>query len=236
MKTVFTLIAILLCLSVSSQQNKAGTLDSSFGVNGKVITSSELGYLDITAATQRSDGSIIVAGDESSLDGFSGMLAMKYSADGLLDSSFGNHGLAVVYGTGYGEAVAVQPDNKVVIAGYNTDFFGPYYINVARLNANGSIDSSFASIGFIRSLASDFGRAIAIQADGKILITGDHRGDATTLRYLPNGTPDKSFGSNGVVETQFGSGISSGETILIQPDNKIVIAGRTSEELLLRQV
>jgi uncharacterized delta-60 repeat protein len=234
MKTVFTLTTFLLCLSAYSQnQNKAGTLDSSFGVNGKVITSSELGYLEITAATHLSDGSIIVAGNDGSLDGLGGMLAMKYSPDGLLDSSYGNNGLAVIYGTGIGWAVAAQPDNKVIIAGYSAEMFGPYYVNVARLNANGSIDSSFASIGFIQSLASDFGRAIAIQTDGKILITGDHRSNATTLRYLPDGTPDKSFGNNGVVETEFGNSISSGNTILIQPDNKIVIAGRTDKELLL---
>ncbi len=232
MKQLFTLI-ILSSFSLVQAQNQAGTLDKTFGTNGKVLTSSETAYLLCNAAAAQSDGSIITAGSVSFLDQIGGFFAKRYSADGLPDSSFGNKGVAVVPGTGYGQAVAVQRDNKIIIAGYDFDLFGPHYITIARLNANGSIDSSFDTNGTIKTLAGENSHAIAIQPDDKILIEGYNKGNVLTLRYLSDGTPDASFGNHGVVETSFGSGVSSGNAIAVQPDGKIVVAGRTDEAILL---
>jgi uncharacterized delta-60 repeat protein len=233
MKQIVILPIFCLLYNLVHTQNEAGIIDSTFGNNGKIVTFSEIGFLNSNAAASQNDGSIIDAGGISFTGQPGGFFASKYSKDGLLDSNFGDQGIATIIGTGIGQAIAVQQDNKIVITGYTYDLFGPYYITIARLNSNGSIDSSFGSNGFIKTLAGDQGQGIAIQPDGKILIVGVHTGNAITLRYLPDGSPDKSFGNNGVVETKFGNNTSSGNTILIQPDDKIVIAGRTDKTILL---
>ncbi len=232
MKYVSALLMLFFAATVQAQ-NKAGTLDKTFGVDGKVLTSSETAYLICNAAAAQSDGSIITAGSVSFLDQIGGFFAKRYSADGLPDSSFGNNGLAVVLGTGFGQAVAVQRDNKIIIAGYDADSFGPYYVTIARLNANGSIDSSFGTNGFIRTNVGDNSYAIAIQPDGKILIAGKDRIYMLTLRYLPDGTPDASFGNNGAVETNLGGRANAGKAISVQPDSKILVAGDRGDAILL---
>ncbi len=75
MKLIFTLI--VLCFSIELMAQKAGTLDSSFGVDGKVLTSSATAYLECTAATSLNDGSIICAGVISIVDQTGGFLAMN---------------------------------------------------------------------------------------------------------------------------------------------------------------
>ncbi len=224
MKYVFFLFILLSFPGIVDAQ--PGTLDKTFGVNGKVLTSSATGYFDCKAAASQSDGSIITIGEVNFLDSNTNdFFAIKYSPDGIMDSSFGNKGIAIVKGSGFGQAVAVQGENKIIIAGYFFDLFGPYYINIARLNANGSIDSSFGTNGTIKTLAGENSHAIAIQPDDKILIEGYNKGNVLTLRYLSDGTPDASFGNHGVVETSFGSGVSSGNAIAVQPDGNIVVAG-----------
>ncbi|MEP6466856.1 MAG: T9SS type A sorting domain-containing protein [Parafilimonas sp.] len=236
MKTIFTLLIFLFFLVTHAQtQNNAGILDSSFGTAGKVLTSSSTGYLDCEAAASQSDGSIIAAGGvsfvNSSTDDF---FAIKYSSNGTLDSSFGKKGLGVIKGLGEAQTAKVQPDNKIIIAGYNSDFFGPYYITVGRLNADGSVDSAFGTNGTITTNAGENCHDIAIQPDGKILITGGTGIAFITLRYMADGTPDKSFGNNGSVVTVFDNGSPKlANANIVQPDGKIVVAGGDNQKIML---
>jgi uncharacterized delta-60 repeat protein len=120
MKLTFTLIALLSCCLLHAQ--KAGTLDSSFGINGKVLAYSDSGYLDCTGIGAQTDGSIIASGGTSFIGSSTNdFFALKYSADGKQDTSFGVSGIAVMTGLGLAQAIKVQPDNKIVIAGYNSD-------------------------------------------------------------------------------------------------------------------
>ncbi|HEY2727939.1 MAG TPA: hypothetical protein VGI61_12245, partial [Parafilimonas sp.] len=225
MKTVFTLLAIFLFLHVDAQtQNKAGMLDSSFGVDGKVVTSPPKYTLQCSAVAPQSDGSIIATGTIN----FEGFFAVKYSSNGILDSSFGINGLASINKTGEALSMAVQPDNKILVGGYYAYMFSPYYVSIARFNANGTIDSSFGNNGNLFISGEMRCVAIAVQSDKKILIEGsDDKENVLTMRLLENGKIDSTFGINGVAPSFYGTG----NTIAIQKDNKIVVGGRTDIRL-----
>ena len=235
MKLIFTLIVLFFSVELMAQ--KAGTLDYSFGDSGKVLTSSSTGYLDCTGGGLQSDGSIIAAGGVSFLNSNTDdFFAIKYSSNGKLDSSFGKKGLAVLKGLGEAETEAkVQPDNKIIIAGYNTDLSGSFYaITAGRFNADGSVDSAFGTNGSIANNAGEDCSDIALQPDGKLLLTGTTGIAFITLRYMPDGTLDNSFGNNGSVTTNFGNGTPKlGNANLVQSDGKIVVAGGDNERIML---
>ncbi len=227
MKLLFPLCTMLLFFNLQAQQiNKAGTLDNSFGTKGTVLTSSPTSYLQSAAVAAQSDGSIIAVGNTSSNDS-AGFFAIKYSLDGVIDPTFGVNGLAYFENAGWALAIAIQQDNKILIAGYYAELFGPYNVSIVRFNADGIVDSTFGENGLVLSSLGDRATAVMVQPDGKILIEGGHKEKALTMRYLPDGTLDKTFGSNGIVETDFGiGGTSLGYAIAVQPDGKIVVGGQ----------
>jgi len=129
------------------------------------------------------------------------------AAPGDFDSSFGNGG-KVIYRISDREdsfhTVAIQPDNKIVVAGKN----GGNNLIVMRYNTNGAIDTSFASNGVftLSSFSQSYGNAVVLQNDGKIVVTGFTNLGVTDSAYLvvrlnTNGTLDNTFGSSGVVTT-----------------------------------
>ena len=156
---------------------------------------------------------------------------------GSLDVAFDSDGIATTpIGTSndYGQAVAVQADGKVVVAG----FIDSATINdfaVARFNADGTPDTSFGTGGKVTTDFaghSDYGRAVAIQPDGKIVVAGQSYNAAGTQRFLAvarytiAGALDSTFGSLGKMTTPVGAGGNDdGRAVVIQPDGKIVVAG-----------
>ncbi|MEP6682697.1 MAG: hypothetical protein ABJA35_05525, partial [Parafilimonas sp.] len=235
MKTVFTLIIFFLCLSVYSQnQNKAGRLDSSFGKDGKVLTSFSNSFPDCAAASTMNDGSIITAGTitfSNAVD-TGGFLALKYSASGVLDTTFGNKGMSFIKGAGTGQAIAIQSDNKIIIGGYGANFSSSF-ITIVRLNASGNIDSTFGNNGIISTDDGQNCHDITIQKDGKILIFGEDNMSFLTMRCLTNGTLDQIFGVGGIVKTSFGGHPANGNAIAVDANGKIVVAGDDGESVLL---
>ncbi|MEP6467027.1 MAG: T9SS type A sorting domain-containing protein [Parafilimonas sp.] len=222
MKTIlcsFIFLLIGVCLTA-----QPGTLDSSFGVNGKVKTSPLKYSLQCSAVAPQSDGSIIATGTINSM----GFFATKYSSNGIIDSSFGINGLVSINKIGEALSMAIQPDNKILVGGYYAYMFSPYYVSIARFNANGTIDSSFGNNGNLFISGETRCTAIALQSDNKILIEGDdNKQNVLTMRLFPNGKIDSTFGINGVAPNFYGLG----NTIAIQKDGKIVIGGRTDTRL-----
>src|SRR5215831_13294763 len=161
------------------------------------------------------DGHLIIGGDFTSYDTVSRSKITRLNADGSLDSAFHP-------GTGADNtinATAVQPDGKVIIGGDFTNFDLSARTRIARLNANGSLDSSFnPGSGTNASV-----RALAVQPDGRILVAG------TFITY--NGTSRSRIArlnSDGSLDTSFnpGTGANSGvQAMVLQPDGKIIIAG-----------
>ena len=157
-------------------------------------------------------------------------VAGAFPHPGDLDPSFGGGGAGAgrVYvapeaGPDDAHAVAVQADGKIVVAGYanfNTDFA------VMRLNADGSLDTTFGSSGHV-VVPLGAAQAIAIQKDGKIVVVG-RLGTSRLgiVRLTTAGLLDTSFGSGGKVIATVGIGTDSyARSVAVQADGKIVVAG-----------
>jgi uncharacterized delta-60 repeat protein len=122
----------------------------------------------------------------------------------------------------------VQPDGKIVAAGFASGNFG-----LVRYNADGSLDGSFGAGGKVSTeVGLDFSSAsaIALQADGKILAAGAASslpGDSAfaLLRYNPNGSLDGSFGAGGQVITPFTAATDFAFGVGVDSDGKIVVGG-----------
>lgn len=232
-----------------------GKVDSSFGVNGRVITQVGSSYDYATSIAIQPDGKIIIVG--GSYDSYyTGAFAiLRYNADGSLDSSFGQNGKIITHpgplisyigniyfgrhADEYASAVLIQPDGKIVVAGKSYsytgcyDYYGGIYCNpalaIVRFNNNGIVDSSFGIHGkIVDSVKLLYPSSAVLQNDGKIVITGSgNSGGLITARFKTDGSPDSSFGNNGISITQVTGGNSWGTSVTIQPDEKIVVAGAT---------
>ena len=191
--------------------NPDGSLDSSFNpaINrGGVVLSLSL----------QPDGKIVVGGYISVNIGTNSSKIVRLNADGSADSSF-NSNIEV---NNQINRVALQPDGKILFGGYFTQVNGNNYYGIARLNANGSIDTSFNSPAIQNTLVW----AIALQSDGKILIggqifIGDSFGGITRLNA--NGSLDTSFEN---VSAFIGS---ITDDIALQASGKILIVGSIFE-------
>jgi uncharacterized delta-60 repeat protein len=155
-------------------------------------------------------GEVMIGGAFTTVGGVGNLAARvaRLTADGVFDSDFS----PVVITNGAIYALAMQPDGKVVIAGEFVLEGAPTYVNVARLNTDGSLDSTF-----------NVGAAPNGQASGRIIIAGGFTavgGDTRNYyaRLLPNGALDTSFdpgsGANGIVYT-----------VLLLPDGNVLLGG-----------
>jgi uncharacterized delta-60 repeat protein len=157
---------------------------------------------------------------------------------GAVDTSFGGGIVTtpVDIGEDYANAVAVQDDGKVIVAGSSATATGTW-VSLVRYQRDGSIDTSFGNSGKVitpvGSKGNDSARAVAVQSDGKIVVAGSSEQagtglDFALLRYNANGTLDTSFGNGGKVVTDFGGDSDRAWALLIQADNKIVVGGEAN--------
>jgi uncharacterized delta-60 repeat protein len=164
------------------------------------------------------------------LGAFIGTPAAGALGKGQPDPSFGSGGFAVLSSSRL-FATAVQSDGKVVVVG--DDEATPQHLLVARLNSNGSIDSSFNGGHPALGPADTVGRAVAIQSDGKVVVAGMATGSTATdptegsgmivERFTGNGQPDGGFGTSGVTVVATTGGLA--DSVAIQSDGKIVVGG-----------
>jgi uncharacterized delta-60 repeat protein len=193
---------------------QAGQLDSTFGVGGIFTTSytQSDATMDIAVAIQ-SDGKIVLGGSTPG-----GAALARLNTNGTLDSTFGSGGIVNnTFGNilGVVVAVAIQLDGKIVA-------FAPGFAGgaVGRFNSDGSVDTTFGSSGFAVSRSLDSGpttrSALALQSDGKILVTGA----GLIGRYTSTGQIDTTFGSAGLAPLTN----SIATAIALQSDGKILVA------------
>ena len=231
-KLIVRLLFSAMFLSVQTENVIAqpGTLDSSFGINGKVVTES---FGKIIFCTEiQSDGKIVVGG-ESMLETIK---LARYKSDGHFDSTFGDNGIVTtdlvpVYQLYYSAArdISIQPDGKIITVsqGYKkSGIYGEYDIALVRYNTNGTLDESFGDNGIVvNDFGSDYDDAecIILQPDGKILIGGQSI-NTFVARYNADGTLDKTF--NGIGWAKYNSGYIG--DIVVQPDSKLVFGGKNT--------
>lgn len=162
--------------------------------------------------------------------------ARNYAAPGDLDLTFNTTGkVTTPIGTDTDSAsgVAVQSDGKIVVAGSSV-VAGSYGFALARYNADGTLDTTFGTAGKVTTAigpASGLGRDLAIQADGKIVVVGRANNgtddDFAVARYNSNGTLDTTFGTGGIVMTPIGTNEEAAESVVVQSDGAVVVAGFT---------
>jgi uncharacterized delta-60 repeat protein len=188
--------------------NANGTKDTAFNPG----TSTNAGIFDCAL---QSDGKIIIVGGFTSYNGTPKNRVARLNADGTLDTTF-------TTGTGpddWIEETAIQADGKILIAGSFNNYNGTARSRVARINADGTLDTSFT----VGTGADARVRTVAIQGDGKIVIGGDFNNF--------NGTASKRLArlnADGTLDTGFNIGtgaLNNVRTIKIQADQQILIGG-----------
>jgi uncharacterized delta-60 repeat protein len=208
-----------------ARYNINGTLDNSFGSSGKIIESFGNDNCGSNSLIIQSDNKIVLAGY------FSGDFAIsRFNMDGSIDNLFGTNGKIITdfYGNeDIGRCVAIQPDGRIIVTGNSST-----NIALIRYNIDGTLDNSFGISGKIITNINnnEVANSIALQTDGKIIITGGVHYDSTSfdlivLRYNLNGILDSSFGTNGKAITFIGNGDDLGNSVVIQNDGKIIVAG-----------
>jgi uncharacterized delta-60 repeat protein len=219
--------------------NADGTLDTTFGAGGKVVFDSGFGSDFAMDVAIQTDGNIVVVGGISANDGSRNFYIGRFLANGSPDTSFGTNGYTSFkffsFDTNYVNAVALQTDGKIVAVGNSGNSQSPFTsIGLARLNTDGSLDTTFSGDG---KVLTEFGKSggnandVAIQpSDGKIVVVGQQGAfifqNFITLRYTTDGSPDTTFDSDGQVDTDFGTS-SYAQAVAIQTDGKIIVAGFT---------
>jgi uncharacterized delta-60 repeat protein len=212
--------------------NADGSPDTSFGLNGKLLTVVGTNDSAANAVQIQPDGKIVAAGAANFGTNFA---VVRYNANGTLDTDFGDTGKVLTPVGGSVTAMAIQPDGKIVVTGTGNTQANPRHFVVARYTTNGALDATFGGgTGLVSTsigIGGDTAGAVRIQNDGKIVVAGSSTFftsvDFSLVRYNTNGSLDISFGSFGRVTTDFGSangGIVSG--LAIQPDGRIIAAGQ----------
>lgn len=160
-----------------ARYNADGTPDITFGTDGKetYVIGSQHDFL--TSVAIQSDGKILLGGHTYIATGPKYDIAVvRLNENGTADNTFGVSGVAkarIVDGANYTNDIAVQTDGKIVVAGYTVSV--GYEIGVARFNSDGTLDNSFTPTGTIHSdilALEDYGEAVALQSDGKIIVAG----------------------------------------------------------------
>lgn len=219
-----------------ARYDETGALDTTFGTAGKVTTDFSGGNDAAYAVAVLADGSILAAGSAATLLAFA-----KYTSAGILDASFDTDGkLVVVANANQDEirALAVQADGLIVAAGFtrsSTDFD----MVLVRLSSSGVLDSTFDGDGKkLLALGSgdDKAFALAIQNDGKIVVTGSSTTSSlvqfVATRLTTLGELDISFGAPNGFRTIFSSlsvGLQETATGLgVLTDGSLVLSGNSA--------
>jgi uncharacterized delta-60 repeat protein len=205
-----------------------GTLDRSFGHGGTVITDVATGNDWITAVAIQANGKIVAAGDVFR-HGDLTLALVRYRANGRLDPTFGRGGMVIGGTPRYDPDIVIQATGKILIAGSE----GASFV-LARYDPGGSLDPTFGTAGVVTTDVPDglpYGGALALLPDGRIVLAGesshpDYSNVVNVLRYDPDGVLDTTFGVEGLATADLTEGPDYADSVAIQPDGKIVVAGK----------
>jgi uncharacterized delta-60 repeat protein len=231
-------VSLTQALDASPASAAAGDLDGTFGSGGVVTTNfGNFGAEADDVAIRVSDGSMVAAGYAIQSPGVFALA--KYLSDGSPDASFGG-GTGMVttqFGHGNAQATAVviqQTTGKIVVAGFQSRFYGRFALAV--YNPDGTLDTTFSHDG---KLTLDFGdnaeaNAVAVLPNNDIVVAGYAANVSTGLdyalvRYTDKGKLDHSFGTGGIVTTDFFGSDDEIRGMAIQPNGKLVVAGLTEK-------
>ncbi|MCB0839579.1 MAG: T9SS type A sorting domain-containing protein [Bacteroidetes bacterium] len=226
----FLIFFLIACLSHASAQQ--GTLDQTFGNKG-IATLDFSGEDDkAQAIVVQPDGKILITGtvDNGSNKNFG---VARYHPDGSLDQDFGFNGKKQIDFFGdddFAEAISLESDGKIIIAGTSLNGSGDVFFSVARLNPDGSYNldfdadgkSSWKGAGTDKSVSA---KDVAIDANGNIMVAGtsdvERHGVAnssfTVVRFLPDGSSTLVYRAS--IQSQ------RAQAMTLQADGKVLVAG-----------
>jgi uncharacterized delta-60 repeat protein len=215
-----------------ARYNADGSPDTGFGTGGNAIPTIVGQGDQVSSVAIQSDGKIVVAGYSNvdlTIYAYTDFALVRYNADGSLDTGFGTGGKVTtgIEVDDVATSVAIQPDGKIVAAGYT--FNGTNYdFALVRYNTDGSLDTGFGTGGKVTTpIGPDSGNLIIVAASGKRVKTTTTFGSNDYAAIASNGsTKVKSIViiNDGDVVTTFGSN-DYANSMAIQPDGKIVLAG-----------
>lgn len=227
--------------------NTNGSLDTTFGGAGTgwvaqpILSRAHFFDVELDASGMFNIAGFVINGVQNDF------LAVRYTSSGALDTTFGTGGITVVSASILNDiafALALDSAGKLVLTGLanaSNPFgtVGTGDVGTVRLNTNGTLDTSFGTGGIVvtnLSVLLDEARSINIQSDGKIVVTGDSNeatpfpldpttGRWTLIRYTASGALDTTFGTGGVVITNFGAVGDSANSAVIDANGKLVVGG-----------
>jgi uncharacterized delta-60 repeat protein len=201
-------VIAVLALSVSAPpvMAGAGALDTSYGQAGVAVA--DFGTFNNGTVVDKAtglgmavlpDGRVVVVGTGFDPTGATtDIVTARFTGDGALDSTWGSGGKAQFdFGKSEtGDGAVLQPDGKLLVVGDTMGTGGNSDVLVTRIATNGTLDPTFGSNGVIHPDFEDyeFGRAIALQPDGKIVIVGYTPNGSLVARVTSTGTSDPTFG------------------------------------------
>ena len=243
-RALFAIVTILVMCAfpTGTVQAAPGDLVATFGTDGIVKTDidSNAGTTDrATGVAIDGNGKIVVSAIADSGGGDADFAVLRYNADGTLDTTFSADGKATtdIAGNGkdYANAIGIDGNGKIVVAGTWKQDDADSDIAVVRYNADGTLDTTFSADGIatITFGGVQEGFAVAIQLDNKIVVAGTSRTGGLDSNFLVvrlnvDGSPDATFDNDGILTAEFtvGDGLDEACAVAIQPaDQKIVAVG-----------
>jgi uncharacterized delta-60 repeat protein len=209
-----------------------GTVDSTFGNNGRVLTQIGPSHDYAYDMIIQPDDKIVLTGATHNSLIIDGIL-VRYTPDGQLDNTFGNNGVVITDFTGGADdyrAIALQSNWKIVVGGYsNNTVTGRREFALAKYNSDGSLDNSFHEDGLM-TFESLIGGVVSVKIlnQNQILILGGTGGGwkVALAKVNADGTLDSNFGTNGMLQTNFVNSTSDNAVkLLVQEDNKFIVTG-----------
>ena len=244
--SICVIVGVVFALAAPGALARAGDPDPSFSADGRTVADvALLANAFSTSMAIDSRGRIVVAGYIARPAHLWAILA-RFNSDGSLDQGFGEGGVVRPEWGGLGpiNGVAIDGSGRIVLVGSYQEFplfpypnvFTDYDFAVARLLESGAPDRSFAGDGLLTldggSRGHDFGSDLALDAEGRILLSGTMSSQSSgnrlaALRVTDAGVPDPSFDGDGISSIDFGEP-GAAETIAIDPQGRVVVAGNAT--------
>jgi uncharacterized delta-60 repeat protein len=208
-----------------------GSLDPTFANGGVLTLPVGIGACGNTLRLQP-DGKIVIAGT-GDVGGKMVFLAVRLNANGTPDATFGTGGVAsaAVGAAAIANGVAIQGDGKILLGGTARTVLDDPTTNafaIARLNADGSLDTRYGNGGSAMFGGTGGAWGVALQSDGKAVLGGQATVNGTevfqVVRVATNGRADTRFANNGIYQKLIGTKAIA-NAIAVQPDDKVVVTG-----------
>lgn len=221
-----------------ARYTNTGALDSTF--NGGAVTTVVGESAVFNGVIQQSDGKIVAVGS-ANLTTNPQYIVVRYNTNGTLDTTFGNQGIStsVQGASSIANAIAQQSNGQLVIVGTSSIATGVARYFTARLNGNGTLDTTFGSNG---SIIAGYGTLsiatnVLIQPSNQyIIVTGYGAANYLAVRYTTTGSIDTTFGNSGIFSGVFGGNVTQCFDSVLQSDGKIVLGGFSANNFGLMRI